>query len=81
MEGGGDTAASLYEILFDLEMDICNRFHLSPFEIRRERLSEFCLLVKRMRNQLEREKEGLMKQTKGKKQKKFIPVTDYKEPK
>lgn len=39
-------------------MVICERFHLSPFEVRRERFTDFLLLVERFarHNQIERRK-------------------------
>jgi hypothetical protein len=50
-------------------------FSMSPFQLRRERFSEFCLLVSRI-NKL----KGKDEQTQAEPQKKknFIPVTDYK---
>jgi hypothetical protein len=63
-------------------MQLCGKYHISPFEIRRERFSEFCLLVKRLKKQGENKENKLTTQTTdGKKKRNFIPVTDYKEPK
>jgi hypothetical protein len=60
-------------------MALSERFHLSPFQIRRERFSEFCLLVKRLRTH---DKTEIQKpKTKNGKEKRVIPVTDYKDPK
>ena len=60
-------------------MAICERFHISPFELRRERFSEFCLLVLRLQKYTEKqdEKPTTTTKTDGKK-KKYLPVTDYK---
>ncbi len=49
---------TLYQTLFDLQISVCDRFHLSPFQIRRERLGELCLLVSRLNDQNRREKRG-----------------------
>ena len=50
---------------------------MSPFEIRRERFSEFCLLVKRLYKHNEKEQQNPTPKKNGK-QKQYIPVTDYK---
>lgn len=49
---------------------------MTPFQIRRERMSEFCLLIKR----LERHDKGVKEKPKPKdgKERQYIPVTDYK---
>lgn len=40
---------SLYEMFFELELNLCERFPaLTPFQIRREKASEVFLLVKRI---------------------------------
>lgn len=57
-------------------MMICQTFHMSPFQLRRERFSEFCLLVKRYI--AFSKKEGEVQKTMDGKEKKFIKVTDYK---
>jgi hypothetical protein len=67
-----------------LEVQICERFHISPIQIRRESLSEFCLLVKRLKKQSEKgenKTDTTMKTTDGKPRKKMLPITDYKKPK
>ena len=66
-------------VLFDTQMALCERFHLSPFQIRRERFSEFCLLVQRLRTH--DKTETVKPKTKDGKEKRYIPVTDYREPK
>lgn len=39
----------LYQIFFELEMEICNRFPaITPFKIRREKIKEVFLLVRRL---------------------------------
>lgn len=82
MEGGGEKPAPLYEQIFETQLTICAEFHISPFQLRRERFSEFCLLVKRLKKQSKRtESKVNLKTTDGKPQRKMIPVTDYKEPK
>ena len=57
-------------------MALCEKFHLSPFDIRKQRLSEFCVLVKRL-NKYEKKKQEKPKTKDGKEQN-FIPVMDYK---
>lgn len=40
---------SLYQLLFDLQMNLCERFpNLTPFKIRRERAYDVFLLVRRL---------------------------------
>lgn len=58
--GGNDTAAiSLYEAFFELEDNLCKRYSgLNPFEIRREKVGEVFLLVKRI-NRQNRAKKGI----------------------
>ena len=73
--GSGGNPTSLYEILFEYELSICDRFQISPFQLRRERFSEFLLLSKRL--QKVSSKESSTDNKKGK-NKNFIPVTDYK---
>ena len=48
---------------------------MSPFQLRRERFSEFCLLVKRLKKSNEKKQNP-----KEKPKQKFIPVTDFKDP-
>ena len=36
--------------MFENEIEICKAFTMTPFELRRERFSEFLLLIKRMKN-------------------------------
>lgn len=58
MNGIGDhaDAVSLYELFFDLEDNLCKRYtSLNPFEIRREKVGEVFLLVKRMNRKNQRE--------------------------
>ena len=57
-------------------MVLCERFHLSPFDIRKQRLSEFCVLVKRLNKYEKKQKEK--PKTKDGKEQTFIPVMDYK---
>ena len=57
-------------------MVLCERFHISPFQLRKERLSEFCVLVRRLNNYDKKQKEK--PKTKDGKEQKFIPVMDYK---
>ena len=46
----GNTAIPLYQIFFELEMEICNRFPtVDPFSIRKEKMREIFLLVRRLR--------------------------------
>lgn len=59
MNGSGDnaTAISLYELFFDLEDNLCQRYtSLNPFQIRKEKVSEVFLLVKRINRKNQREK-------------------------
>lgn len=62
MNGGGenDTATvSLYELFFDLEDNLSQRYtSLNPFIIRREKVSEVFLLIKRI-NRLNQRKKGI----------------------
>lgn len=58
-------------------MVLCERFHLSPFELRKERLTEFCLLIKRLDKHTKHQKAK--PKTKDGKEQNFIPVTDYEE--
>lgn len=45
----GNSDVTLYQILFDLELSICERFpSLSPFDIRKQSAYEVILLIKRM---------------------------------
>ena len=58
MDGsGGDTAAiSLYELFFELEDNLCSRYTgLTPFEVRKEKVGEVFLLVKRINRKKLRE--------------------------
>ena len=58
--GGNDTAAiSLYDLFFELEDNLCQRYSaLTPFIVRREKVGEVFLLVRRV-NALNRRKNGL----------------------
>lgn len=58
MGGGDETAAhSLYEIFFDLEENLCQRYTaLTPFMVRREKVGEVFLLVQRINAKSNREK-------------------------
>lgn len=62
MNGGGEndtTTVSLYEIFFELEDNLCQRYtSLNPFVIRREKVGEVFLLVKRL-NRLNQAKKGI----------------------
>jgi hypothetical protein len=58
MNGSGDnaTAVSLYELFFELEDNLCHRYKsLNPFDIRREKVGEVFLLVKRINRKNQRE--------------------------
>ena len=67
MNGGGenDTAAiSLYESFFELEDNLCHRYSaLNPFVVRREKVGEVLLLVRRI-NAQNRRKNGIRKDDK-----------------
>lgn len=56
-------------------MTLCNAFHISPFQIRRERFSEFCLLLKRFKESAKYKSNTTTPIPKGNK-KNQIPVTD-----
>lgn len=64
MNGGGDdetAAISLYESFFELEDNLCIRYKaLNPFIVRREKVGEVLLLVRRM-NAQNRRKKGIKK--------------------
>lgn len=48
--------ASLYEIFFELQMNICERFpSLSPFDVRKKSAYEVFLLIRRLSNYNEKE--------------------------
>ena len=52
---------SLYEVFFDLEENLCERYHgLNPFIIRREKVGEVFLLVCRI-NRKNRLQKGIQK--------------------
>ena len=53
--------------MFENEIEICRAFNMTPFEVRRERFSEFLLLIKRM-NTYKPKTEKETKTTNGKKQ-------------
>lgn len=58
MNGSGDnaTAISLYELFFELEDNLCKRYSgLNPFLVRREKVGEVFLLVKRINARNRRE--------------------------
>ena len=57
-------------------MALCERFNISPFQLRKERLTEFCVFVKRLVQYDKKQKEK--PKTKDGKEQKFIPVMDYK---
>ena len=66
----------MYEILFDLTASICDRFPgLSPFDIRREKVSEVFLLVKRL-NAAEERKQRKEKASKTKQGLARVPASD-----
>lgn len=62
MNGGGEndtTTVSLYEMFFELEDNLCIRYKsLNPFIVRREKVGEVFLLVKRL-NRLNERKKGI----------------------
>jgi hypothetical protein len=35
--------------MFENEIEICKAFNMNPFEVRKQRFSEFLLLIKRMK--------------------------------
>lgn len=48
-KGGSDNTATLYQILFDMQVSISDRFtSLNPISLREKRLKEVCLLVYRL---------------------------------
>jgi hypothetical protein len=49
---------------------------MSPFEVRRERFSEFCILIKRIERQSERKGNGNTQKTKNGKIKHTVKVLD-----
>lgn len=54
----------IYELLFDLECSLCERFQaLTPFQIRREKAKEVFLLIKRLNK---KNKENFKKKNKKK---------------
>jgi hypothetical protein len=44
-------------MLFDLQISICETYHVSPFEVRRSRFHEFCLLIDRLADHNRREEK------------------------
>lgn len=53
---------SIYEIFFDLTLNICDRFpSLSPFDVRREKAREVFLLIKRMGTAQKRDRKVIRK--------------------
>lgn len=47
----GSSSASLYQILFDLQITLCDKFKgLNPFILRHETMQEVFLLIKRLNN-------------------------------
>lgn len=46
---------SLYELFFEIELSLVDRFKLSPFAVRREKATEVFLLVRRLNNHTEKE--------------------------
>lgn len=60
MNGVGDNdtnTVSLYEVFFELEDNLCKRYTgLNPFVIRREKVGEVFLLIKRINRQNQRKK-------------------------
>lgn len=67
MNGGGEndtTTVSLYEIFFELEDNLCHRYSgLNPFIVRREKVGEVFLLVKRI-NRMNQAKKGIKRDDK-----------------
>lgn len=59
---------SLYELFFEIELSLVDRFKLSPFAVRREKATEVFLLVRRLNNYTSyQEKENAKTQSGGKK--------------
>lgn len=57
--GNGENAVAqtLFELFFDLTETLCSRYPaLSPFEIRREKVGEVFLLVRRINAKIDKEK-------------------------
>ena len=55
-QGGGGKTASLYEMFFDLTESLCKRYtSLTPFAVRREKVGEVLLLVRRINEMNDRE--------------------------
>lgn len=55
--GNNASAVSLYEVFFELEDNLCHRYSaLTPFIVRREKVGEVFLLVKRINRHNQRKK-------------------------
>lgn len=79
MSGEGDEKPVPLSVkLFEMQMTICTEFNVSPFQVRRERFSEVCLLVKNLEKFNESKKGTAKTTTADGKKKKYLPVTDYK---
>lgn len=63
--------------MFDLSESVCERYRMTPFDIRRERFGEVCLLLRRIRKYEKRE-NNIGDRKLEKPRRKFIPVTDRK---
>lgn len=53
--------------MFENEIEICKAFNMTPFEVRRERFSEFLLLIKRMKTYKPKDKKQTSDTVNGKK--------------
>lgn len=55
---------SLYDMFFELELNICDRFpNLSPFDVRKQRVREVFLLVRRLNNFNSKKTKEIKRQT------------------
>lgn len=48
------TNLTLYQTLFDLELTLCERFNINPFELRREPLHEVCIFLESVNDHVAR---------------------------
>lgn len=53
--GAGEEPAPLLSQLFDLQMIICEKCNLNPFEIKRSPFVDFCELADRLLDKIKRE--------------------------
>ena len=55
---GEESNLTLYQTLFDLQLTICERFNMSPFQLRREPFHEVCILLGRVNDHADRNPKG-----------------------